>query len=78
LLKRATQNRPKDTATAGVKKMRKRKLKRREIRNISFAVSYSLTTAFIEENHRPPNEEEKQKIVIKGMKYIYDILDNFE
>jgi hypothetical protein len=55
-----------------------RKLKEREIRNISFAVSYSLTTAFIEENHRPPNEEELQKIKIKSMEYIYDILDKFE
>ena len=56
----------------------KRKLKEREIRNISFAVSYSLTTAFIEENHRPPNEEELQKIKIKSMEYIFDILDKFE
>lgn len=56
----------------------KRKLKEREIKNIGFAVSYSLTTVFIEENHRPPTEEEQEKIKIKSMEYIYDIFDEFE
>jgi hypothetical protein len=55
--------------------MRKRKLKEREIENISCAVSYTLTTAFIEENHRPPNEEEKQAIKIKSVRYVFEILD---
>ena len=77
-LKEPLKTAPKTPQPQEHKKMKKRKLKSREIRNISFAVSYALTTAFIEENHRPPNEEEKQKIVIKGMGYIYDMLDNFE
>ena len=56
--------------------MRKRKIK--EIENISFAVGYALTTAFIEENNRNPTEEEQQKIAKKSAKYIYEILDKLK
>lgn len=55
--------------------MRKRKIKEREIESISCAVSYTLTTAFIEENHRPPNEEEQRAIKMKSAKYVFEILD---
>ena len=58
--------------------MKKRKLKKRELKNIGFAVSYSLTTAFIEENHRQPTEEELQTIKVKSMEYILKIFDEFE
>lgn len=54
--------------------MRKRKAK--EIEHLSFAVSYALTTAFIEENHRNPTEEEITKIKQKTVKYVFDIIDH--
>lgn len=55
--------------------MRKRKIKEKEIENMSFAVSYALTSYFIEQNHRSPTEEEKRTLTLKSARYILEILD---
>lgn len=52
--------------------MRKRKLK--EIENISFAISYTLTSLFIEEHDRNPTEEEQILIAQKSRDYVFEIL----
>ncbi len=52
--------------------MRKRKLK--EIGNISFAVSYTLTSIFIEQHDRLPTEEEQILIAQKGRDYVFEML----
>lgn len=57
--------------------MRKRKLK--ELEKISYAVSYALTSDFMERHdNRIPNTEEKQEIIVKSTKYVLDILDNIK
>ena len=52
--------------------MRKRKLK--EIENIGFAVSYTLTSAFIEQYDRNPTEDEQILIAQKSRDYVFEIL----
>ena len=58
--------------------MFKRKRKLKEIEKISYAVSYALTTEFMEKHDRIPNTEEKQELIVKSTKYVIDILDNIE
>ena len=52
--------------------MRKRKLK--EIENISFAVSYTLTSEFMEQYERNPTEEEQNLIALKSRDYVFEML----
>jgi hypothetical protein len=58
--------------------MFKRKRKLKEIEKISYAVSYALTTEFVEKHDRIPNEYEINLIQLKGTKYVLEILDNIE
>lgn len=57
-------------------RIRRAKAKAKEIEHISFAVSYALTSAFIEKNQRNPTEEEIKEIKQKNIKYVFEIVDH--
>ena len=56
--------------------MKSNKFKKKDLEKMGFVVGYVLTRIFQEEEHRNPTAEEQQKINLKSLKYVLELLDN--
>jgi hypothetical protein len=63
------------TATAKEIIMKLNKFKKKELGKIGFITGYVLTRVFQEEEHRNPTAEEQEKINLKSLKYLLELLD---